>query len=93
MPSERDRYLHTDTDFRTIPEDRQYIAELWRRLQILDAIWTPRVNLLVIRCSACRRHFTHRADRWMAVCPTCKSASHLSLLRASYRQSHQRSYR
>lgn len=40
MPSERDRdcYLPTAADFRTIPTDREYIAELRRRLHDLEDV-------------------------------------------------------
>jgi len=39
-------------------------------MKIIDAKWTPKVNLLKIKCS-CGEEFWHRADRWTLQCPRC----------------------
>ena len=40
----------------------------WRRMQIVDARWTPTVNILRIRCD-CRTLFSHPANLWQVRCP------------------------
>ncbi len=52
-------------------------------MKIINAIWTPRVNMLSIECS-CGKLFKHRADKWKPRCPECGSCGHLSQLRAEY---------
>lgn len=49
-------------------------------MKIIDAEWTPRCNLLVIRCG-CGVRFRHRADRWRVQCPFCERRGHLRDLR------------
>ena len=39
-------------------------------MKIIDTKWTPKVNLLKIKCS-CGEEFWHRADRWTLQCPEC----------------------
>ena len=39
-------------------------------MKIIDAKWTPKVNLLKIKCP-CGVEFWHRADRWTLQCPEC----------------------
>ena len=48
-------------------------------MKIVDARWTPRVNMLVIVCD-CGHEFEHRADRWRVRCP-CGRQGHLAVLR------------
>lgn len=52
-------------------------------MQIVDARWTPRINILTIRCS-CNRLFKHRADRWTVRCPYCSCKCGLTKLRDKY---------
>jgi hypothetical protein len=40
-------------------------------MEILDAHWTPKVNILKIQCD-CGNQFLHRADKTTIVCPACK---------------------
>jgi len=49
-------------------------------MRIVDAKWTPRVNMLIIKCTACDRRFEHRADRWQVRCE-CGQERHLGALR------------
>lgn len=49
-------------------------------MEIVDAEWTPKVNMLVIECS-CGKTFKHRADRWRPKCPECGATGHLTQLR------------
>ncbi len=39
-------------------------------MDIVDAEWTPRVNMLIVRCQ-CRQLFKHPANRRVAICPSC----------------------
>lgn len=48
-------------------------------MQIIDASWTPRVNMLIIQCG-CGIMFRHRADRWTVECP-CGRGEGLGRLR------------
>lgn len=60
-------------------------------LFIIDADWTPRVNMLVIGCEMHGREvftFRHRADRWRVVCPVCSERADLADLRDSYQRQH-----
>lgn len=56
-------------------------------MKIVDATWTPSVNLLLIRCS-CGNEFWHRADRWHVKCAVCGFAYHLTPLRLRWRREH-----
>lgn len=46
---------------------------------IVGARWTPRVNMLEIRCG-CGRTFEHRSDRWRVRC-ACGETERLDALR------------
>ena len=48
-------------------------------LRIVDARWTPVVNMLLIQCD-CGRTFEHRADRWNVRC-TCGRRENIHWLR------------
>lgn len=52
-------------------------------MEIVEARWTPRVNLLRVRCG-CGKEHEHRADRWTVRCPHCGALDHLGSLRAAY---------
>ena len=39
-------------------------------MQLLDAVWTPKINMVVIECD-CGFMFQRRADMWKVVCPRC----------------------
>lgn len=39
-------------------------------MKIIDARWTPRVNMLLIEC-LCGNRFEHRSDRWIVRCRRC----------------------
>ena len=52
-----------------------------RHTKIIDARWTPKVNMLVIRCGKCTSIFEHRTDRWTVRCPDCGRQSGLGKLR------------
>lgn len=52
-------------------------------LKIINAEWTPKYNLLIIRCD-CRGVFKHRADRWVVKCPDCLKQENLGHLRDQY---------
>lgn len=52
---------------------------------IVGARWTPRVNLLDVRCH-CGRAFEHRADRGLVRCPACRFATGVGPLRERYRR-------
>ena len=54
-------------------------------MQIIDAKWTPKVNLLKIKCRRCGNEFWHRADRWRVKCPECNYEDHLGPIREQYR--------
>lgn len=51
-------------------------------MKLLDARWTPDVNMLLVGCD-CRRTFDHRADRWTIKCD-CGAQANLSDLREAY---------
>ena len=53
-------------------------------MQLIDAKWTPKVNLLKIRCP-CGNEFWHRADRRKVKCPECDYDWHLGAIREQYR--------
>lgn len=44
-------------------------------MQILDAKWTPTVNILEIACD-CGWVILHRADRWKVRCEKCGAVGH-----------------
>jgi hypothetical protein len=52
-------------------------------MTIIDAVWTPVVNMLVLRCR-CGVSTHHRADRWRVVCEGCRASAHLGAIRAEY---------
>lgn len=52
-------------------------------MAIVDAVWTPQVNFLIIRCS-CGIYLRHPADRWTVRCSGCGSTMHLGVLRDAY---------
>ncbi len=39
-------------------------------MKIIDVDWTPRYNILLIKCD-CEGVFKHRADRRKVECPKC----------------------
>lgn len=49
-------------------------------MKIINARWTPKVNMLIIRCD-CGHEFEHRADRWGVKCLNCKRQEHLQRMR------------
>lgn len=49
-------------------------------MKIIDARWTPRVNMLMIECN-CGNRFEHRADRWIVKCMNCMRQDHLQRMR------------
>jgi DNA-directed RNA polymerase subunit RPC12/RpoP len=49
-------------------------------MRIVDAIWTPRVNVYRVACG-CGRDFQHPADRWSVRCPVCGAWRNLARLR------------
>ena len=52
-------------------------------MKIIGAGWTPKYNLLEIRCS-CKRIFDTRADRHNVKCPFCKKMTKVYNLREDY---------
>jgi len=50
------------------------------QMKILDARWTPQVNMLKIACT-CGTEFEHRADRWNIRCPYCGQKAHIGAMR------------
>ena len=52
--------------------------------KIIDAKWTPKMNLLVVRCGGCDAIFNHRSDRWTVRCPRCGKQGHLARMREEY---------
>ncbi len=52
-------------------------------MEILDAKWTPKINILLIRCE-CGNIISHRADRWQVYCHKCQNKENLSLIRQKY---------
>ena len=53
-------------------------------MQITDAKWTPKVNLLKIKCR-CGNEFWHRADRKKVKCFRCGHIDYLGPIRKRYR--------
>lgn len=51
-------------------------------MKILDASWTPQINILTIQCD-CGLRLAHRADRWKIQCD-CGQVAYLDDLRADY---------
>lgn len=49
-------------------------------MKLLDAEWTPQVNLLVVQCE-CGRIFKTRVDRWTVVCPKCRKKERIEGIR------------
>jgi len=49
-------------------------------MKIIDAIWTPQVNLYVVLCD-CGKEFRHRTDRWSIQCPFCHKKDKTGILR------------
>ena len=49
-------------------------------MQLLDAVWTPKINMVVIECD-CGFMFQRRADMWKVVCPRCGKYDNLAVLR------------
>jgi len=52
-------------------------------MKIIDTEWTPKVNILHIRCNCCARVIKHRADRWWVYCP-CGNKRNLGKIREDY---------
>jgi len=55
-------------------------GSLERQTRIVDADWTPEVNILLIRCR-CGVTAKHRADRWIFRCPSCFHEESLEVIR------------
>jgi hypothetical protein len=51
-------------------------------MRIIDARWTPIINLLIISCD-CGRQFEHRADRWTVRC-NCGRTQRIDELRQQW---------
>lgn len=49
-------------------------------MMIVDARWTSRVNMLIVRCD-CGNKWEHRADRWRVSCPQCGRSERLDMVR------------
>jgi len=58
-------------------------------MEIIDAKWTPKVNLLKIKC-CCGNKFYHRADRKKVKFFNCNRAGYLWFIRKQYRMQNQR---
>jgi hypothetical protein len=58
-------------------------------VRITDVEWTPRVNLLTVRCE-CGAQWKHRADRWKVRCPNrvCSRTENLAALRDRWVEEH-----
>jgi ribosomal protein S27E len=54
------------------------------KTKIIDARWGTRINLLIIKCGACRAIFEHRADKWTVRCPACSKQAGLNELREDW---------
>ena len=52
-------------------------------MHIIDVVWTPKVNLLVIQCD-CGGAFQHPSNRWTVRCPNCNTTQNIALLRDNY---------
>ena len=55
--------------------------------KIVDCRWTPKVNMLKIRCLKCQGEFWHRADRWKVMCVNCNNTQNLGIVRESFLES------
>lgn len=53
-------------------------------MTIVDAKWTPKFNILIIKCHICNTEFEHRADRWNARCTYCHTQERLDIIRDNY---------
>lgn len=53
-------------------------------MTIVDAKWTPKFNILIIKCHICNTEFEHRADRWNARCTYCYQYERLDKIRDNY---------
>jgi len=53
-------------------------------MKIVDAKWTKKYNVLVIKCHVCNTEFEHRADRWYARCTYCHTQERLDKIRDHY---------
>jgi len=59
-------------------------------MELVDARWTPKINILIIHCKECQRTIEHRADRWTVHChKPCKNFANLAQLRWWYVQNKQ----
>ena len=61
-------------------------------MRIVDAKWTPVVNMLIIDCE-CTGRISHRADRWNVRCIWCGNRANLTELRARYLEENGRATR
>jgi len=52
-------------------------------MKIIDARWTPRINMLLIKCW-CSYEFWHQSNRWRAKCGKCGSENNLGKIRDRY---------
>lgn len=53
-------------------------------MRIVHAYWTPRGNMLVIRCDRCGRESVHPANRWGVTCKHCRKNESLVNVRQRY---------
>ena len=53
-------------------------------MNIVDAKWTPRVNLYGIQCHKCKTIFYYRVDRWRIKCEACGATISSNELREKY---------
>lgn len=53
-------------------------------MKIVDTIWTPYVNKLIIACT-CGAQFDHRTDRWLVRCP-CGKVEKIEILRNEWQK-------
>jgi len=51
-------------------------------MKIVDACWTPKVNILIVECP-CGETIRHPSNRWSVKCK-CGNVGHLSVLRDIY---------
>jgi len=56
--------------------------------KIIDARWNYKINILIIRCGACKALFEHRADRFTVRCPTCGKQGELTKMREEWAVTH-----
>jgi hypothetical protein len=56
--------------------------------KIVDVKWTPRVNMLLVKCGHCDAVFEHRSDRWTVRCPSCQAQFGLAKMREEWRHGH-----